>query len=66
MGANTVIAVNPNTDIKIQYEITREPILGESPKPEPEEQEQGFGSAISFLQASRSTSRNGFIAENRL
>ena len=42
MGANTVIAVNPNTDIKIQYEITREPILGGSPKPEPEEQEQGL------------------------
>ena len=42
MGANTVIAVNPNTDIKIQYEITREPILGGTPKPEPEEQEQGL------------------------
>ncbi len=42
MGANTVIAVNPNTDIKIQYEITREPILGGPPKAEPEEQEQGL------------------------
>jgi NTE family protein len=42
LGANTVIAVNPNTDIKIQYEITREPIPGGSPKPEPEEQEQGL------------------------
>jgi len=42
LGANTVIAVNPNTDIKIQYEITREPILGGPPKSEPEEQEQGL------------------------
>ena len=42
LGANTVIAVNPNTDIKIQYEITKEPILGGPPKPEPEEQEQGL------------------------
>ncbi len=42
LGANTVIAVNPNTDIKIQYEITREPILGGHPKTEPEEQEQGL------------------------
>jgi NTE family protein len=41
LGANTVIAVNPNTDIRIQYEITREPILG-GPKTEPEEQEQGL------------------------
>jgi len=43
LGANTVIAVNPNTDIRIQYEITREPILGGSPKKEPEEQEQEQG-----------------------
>ena len=42
LGANTVIAVNPNTDIRIQYEITREPILGGLPKTEPEEQEQGL------------------------
>jgi len=42
LGANTVIAVNPNTDIKIQYEITREPILRGTPKKEPEEQEQGL------------------------
>jgi NTE family protein len=42
LGADTVIAVNPNTDIKIQYEITREPILGGLPKTEPEEQEQGL------------------------
>jgi NTE family protein len=43
LGANTVIAVNPNTDIRIQYEITREPILGGSPKKEPEEHEQEQG-----------------------
>lgn len=42
LGANTVIAVNPNTDIKIQYEITSEPILGAPPQTEPEEQEQGL------------------------
>jgi len=42
LGANIVIAVNPNTDIKIQYEITREPILGGPTKKEPEEQEQGL------------------------
>ena len=40
LGANTVIAVNPNTDIRIQYEITRDPILGGPPKKEPEEHEQ--------------------------
>ncbi len=39
MGASTVIAVNPNTDVKIQYEITREPSLDEPPKAEPEEEE---------------------------
>ena len=43
LGANTVIAVNPNTDIRIQYEITREPILGGPPKKEPEEHEQEQG-----------------------
>lgn len=43
LGANTVIAVNPNTDIKIQYEITSETILGGPPKTEPEEQEQEQG-----------------------
>jgi NTE family protein len=42
LGANTVIAVNPNTDIKIQYEISKETILGGPPKSEPEEQEQGL------------------------
>lgn len=42
LGANTVIAVNPNTDINIQYEITKEPILGGPPKTQPEEQEQGL------------------------
>jgi NTE family protein len=42
LGANIVIAVNPNTDIKIQYEITKEPILGGPAKKEPEEQEQGL------------------------
>jgi NTE family protein len=42
LGANIVIAVNPNTDIKIQYEITKEPILGGATKAEPEEQEQGL------------------------
>ena len=42
LGANIVIAVNPNTDIKIQYEITKEPILGGATKKEPEEQEQGI------------------------
>lgn len=42
MGASIVIAVNPNTDIKIQYEITREPILGGPRKSEPEEQEHGL------------------------
>jgi NTE family protein len=42
LGANIVIAVNPNTDIKIQYEITKEPILGGSTRKEPEEQEQGI------------------------
>jgi len=42
MGANTVIAVNPNTDVKIQYELTSEPVLGTPPKSEPEEDEPGL------------------------
>jgi predicted acylesterase/phospholipase RssA len=42
MGANTVIAVNPNTDVKIQYELTTEPVLGAPPKSEPEEEEPGL------------------------
>lgn len=42
MGANTVIAVNPNTDVKIRYELTTEPVLGAQPKPEPEEEEPGL------------------------
>jgi len=42
MGANTVIAVNPNTDVKIQYELTSEPVLGTQPKTEPEEEEPGL------------------------
>lgn len=42
MGANTVIAVNPNTDVKIQYELTSLPVLGTQPKTEPEEEEPGL------------------------
>lgn len=42
MGANTVIAVNPNTDVKIQYELTSVPVLGTQPKTEPEEEEPGL------------------------
>ncbi len=42
MGANTVIAVNPNTDVKIQYELTAEPVFGTPPKSEPEEDEPGL------------------------
>jgi NTE family protein len=42
MGANTVIAVNPNTDVKIQYELTKEPVLGATPISEPEEEEPGL------------------------
>ena len=40
MGAHTVIAVNPNTDIKIQYEIQNEPTLGGPEKAQEEEQEK--------------------------
>lgn len=40
MGAHTVIAVNPNTDIKIQYEITKDPVIGGPGKSEEEEQEK--------------------------
>jgi NTE family protein len=42
MGANTVIAVNSNTDVKIQYELTSLPVLGTQPKTEPEEEEPGL------------------------
>jgi NTE family protein len=49
MGASTVIAVNPNTDVKIQYEMTKEPVLGGSPKPEPEAEEEDQGLRVRDL-----------------
>ncbi|NPV03429.1 MAG: patatin [Syntrophaceae bacterium] len=42
LGAGTVIAVNPNTDVRIHYEITRDATLGGPPKAEAEKEEQGL------------------------
>ena len=42
MGANTVIAVNPNTDVKIQYAFSDKPVAGAKPKLEQEDEEPGL------------------------